>query len=438
MLIKNRHVREVLKGAHSAFLIKVVSAGITLLFYMYLGRTLGAESSGEFFLLLTILTIASVTARFGLDNTLLKLVAKYTLEKQWGLVFSAYSKAIKFVVIISIAISIIIYLAADTISTSLFSSSSMSSYIRIVAISVTPLAISVIHAQALQGLKRIVESTSILNLVIPLAALIGSMMAVNSYGLLGVVSAYSCSIYIACIVSLILWWKNVRGIECENIEISNSKILASCIPLFWVSVIQMVINWFSYLVLGIFSTGAEVGVFGIGVRIVTLFGFFLMAVNSISAPKIAAMYGKDSNTEIEKMCRSSSTLLLYVTLPFFIIVFFASDLVMSLFGDEFAGNALILQIFLFGQFVNLASGSVGVLLAMTGNEKAMRNNLLITMLICVASNLVLVPAYGLVGAAISFSLTMALQNVLLLVKAKRTIGIYTFPYLNPLMVFKID
>lgn len=437
MLIKNKHVREVAKGAYSSFLIKVFSAGITLLFYMYLGRTLGAESSGEFFLFLTVLTIASVVVRFGLENTILKLVAKYAPENNWGMVFSAYFRAMKYVVVISIVTSIIIYLAADVISMSLFSSYSMSSYIEIVAVSVAPLAISVVHAQALQGLKRIVDSTLILNLLIPLVALIGSMMVVNSYGLLGVVSAYSFSIYIVCIVSLILWWKNVHRIEHDDQEISNSELLASCVPLFWVSVIQMVINWFSYLVLGIFSTEADVGVFGIGVRVVTLFGFFLMAVNSISAPKIAAMHGKDNRVEIEKMCRSSSTLLLYVTLPLFVIVFFASNLVMSLFGEEFTGNNLVLQILLFGQFVNLVSGSVGVLLVMTGNEKIMRNNLIVTMFLCVASNLVLVPAYGLIGAAISFSLTMAFQNVFLVIKAKRAMNIYTLPYLNPLKVFKI-
>ena len=437
MLIKNIHVREVIKGAYSSFFIKVVSAGVTLLFYMYLGRTLGAESSGKFFLFLTILTIASVVVRFGLENTLLKLVSQCAPEKKWGIIFSAYSKAIKYVVVISIAVSSIIYLAAGDIAIWLFSSSNMSSYIEIVALTITPLAISVIHAQALQGLKRIVDSTLILNLLIPLVALVGSMMVANTYGLQGVVSVYSFSIYIVCIISLVLWWKNVHNFENDKQTIKNSELLDSCIPLFWVSVIQMVINWFSYLVLGIFSTEAEVGIFGVGVRIVTLFGFFLMAINSISAPKIAAMHTNGNRGEIEKMCRSSSTLLLYVTLPLFLIVFLASDLVMSLFGEEFTGNNLALQILLFGQFINLLSGSVGVLLIMTGNEKLMRNNLIITMILCVISNLVLVPVYGLIGAAISFSFTMALQNVFLVIKAKKSLNIFTLPYLNPLKVFKI-
>jgi len=72
LLIKNKHLVELVKGATSSFMVKVASAAVSLLFYLHLGRMLGADGAGIFFLTLTVLTIASVVARFGLENTLLR------------------------------------------------------------------------------------------------------------------------------------------------------------------------------------------------------------------------------------------------------------------------------------------------------------------------------------------------------------------------------
>lgn len=435
LLIKNNHLKEIVKGASSSFMVKVASAAISLIFYMYLGRVLGADGAGIFFLTLTIITIASVVARFGLENTLLKLVSKAVAKNKWGRVYSAYLKSFKLVLIVSILVSAAIYATSSYISMFMFSTSDKKLYIELAAISVTPLALSVLHAQAIQGLKKIFYSSAILNLLIPTIALVAALIVAENYGVFGVISSYVFAIYLVFIASILIWFNLIKNQNHDknrdSSKVSNEEIYTSCIPLFWVSILQMIINWFSYMVLGASATEADVGVFGMCVRVVTLFGFFLMAINSITAPKIAAMYKENSINEIEVMCRSSSTLLLYTTLPFFLITYVWADYILLLFGQEFTGNSLILRVLIVGQFVNIITGSVGILLVMTGHEKVMRNNLILTAVLCVVLNLAFIPTYGLLGAAISFSLSMAVQNVFMAYKAKTIVNIITMPYLNP-------
>lgn len=431
MLIKNNHLKEIVKGASSSFMVKVVSAVVSLIFYMYLGRVLGADGAGMFFLTLTIITIASVVARFGLENTLLKLVSRGVSQNKWGIVYTAYLKSFKLVLIVSILVSGVIYTASSEISMLVFSTNDKALYIELAAISVTPLALSGLHAQAIQALKKIFYSSIILNLLIPLIALAVAWIFVVDYGVLGAISSYVFAIFVVFLISILVWVNLIKNQKRDSSSVSNKEIYTSCIPLFWVSLLQMVINWFSYMALGVSASEADVGVFGMCIRVVTLFGFFLMAINSISAPKIAAMYKSNSINEIEVMCRSSSTLLLYSTLPLFIGVYMWADNILLLFGPEFSGNGLILRVLIVGQFVNIITGSVGILLAMTGHEKVMRNNLALTATLCVVLNVIFVPIYGLLGAAISFSLSMAAQNIFMAYKAKSIVNIITMPYLNP-------
>ena len=75
-------------------------------------------------------------------------------------------------------------------------------------------------------------------------------------------------------------------------------------------------------------------------------------------------------------------------------------------------GAELLQVLVLGQFVNAATGSVGFLLAMTGNERSMRKAMLIAGILAIFMSFLLVPLYGVMGAAISTALAVAFQNLL--------------------------
>lgn len=438
MRLANIHIIEVVKGASLSFIVKISAAFTSLLFYIYLGRTLGAELSGVFFLLLTILTIASVVVRFGLDNTLLMLIAKNESDGNWSFIISAYLKSVTIVLLLSSMVSTFTFLCSESISIWIFSSESYTIHIEFVALAIPPLALSVIHAHALQGLKMVFASTLILNMLVPFTALLVSILVGEKYGLIGFIVAYTIAAYSTVIVSIFFWWTKVGAFSLVGRGCSWTRLIEQSMPLFWVAIMQMLINWLSYLVLGAYANDSDVGIFGVAIRIATLFGFFLMAVNTISAPKIANLQARKETEQVEMLCRSSSTLLLLVTLPIFVIVFINSEYFLLLFGEDFVDGSSVLKILLLGQFVNLACGSVGVLLIMSGCEQVMRDSLFWVVLICVVLNFALVPLFGILGAAISFSLTMAFQNMLFVFKAREILKVNVLPYINPLRMIKND
>ena len=75
---------------------------------------------------------------------------------------------------------------------------------------------------------------------------------------------------------------------------------------------------------------------------------------------------------------------------------------MGLFGDEFLYGKWVLIFLCITQFITFCSGSVGPILQMTGNEKVFRNINIIATIINIFSNIILIPKYGINGAAISY------------------------------------
>ena len=82
-----------------------------------------------------------------------------------------------------------------------------------------------------------------------------------------------------------------------------------------------------------------------------------------------------------------------------------------------------------GQFVNVATGSVGYLLMMCGHEKLMRNNIAFAAFFNVVMNLILIPTLGINGAAISTATSLALMNLVSVVLVQRKLSIVTVPLL---------
>ena len=87
------HMDEILHGASTAFVLKGLAALLTLGVYVLLGRLLGPAESGLYFLALTLLTVAAILGRIGLDNTVLRFVAASAATGDWAAVKGVRRKA---------------------------------------------------------------------------------------------------------------------------------------------------------------------------------------------------------------------------------------------------------------------------------------------------------------------------------------------------------
>ena len=94
-----------------------------------------------------------------------------------------------------------------------------------------------------------------------------------------------------------------------------------------------------------------------------------------------------------------------------------------IFGAEFTTGRAALSILSAGQLINVAMGAVGLLLVMTGHERDAAKGIGIGALLNIILNALMIPRWGLEGAAIANAGSIIAWNVLLALWVYRRLGI---------------
>ncbi len=109
-------------------------------------------------------------------------------------------------------------------------------------------------------------------------------------------------------------------------------------------------------------------------------------------------------------------LTLFISFPSFVLGFF---------GNEFITGTSALVFLSISQFVNAISGSVGYILQMTGKENVFQYIVFAATLINITLNLLLIPHYGINGAAFASMISLAFWNLISIVYIKSFLNFIT-------------
>ena len=425
----DEHMREVLSGASIAFVMKAIGAGLGFGFNVLLARMLGADGAGVFFLALTVTSIAAVFGRIGLDNTLVRFTAGNAASGEWASVKGVYLRGMQLALAASCVAALAMFLGAPWLAEHVFANPALVAPMRWMALAVVPIALLVLHSEALKGLKRIFESSLVYEHGIELSvlSLLGLYFLAPKWGVNGAIWAFTLAAGLTLSTGVCLWWKAMTKLRNRRAVFPVRDLLQSSLPLFWVATMNLAMNWTSSLLLGVWCTNADVGVFNVALRTAQLTSFVLFAVNSIAAPKFAELYRQGNAKQLGSVARNSAKLMILVASPVLLLFICFPGLIMGLFGQEFADRSLVLTILAIGQFVNVATGSVGYLLMMSGNERLVRNNVVFIALLSITLNLILIPFAGVVGAAVATAVSLAAKNLIAVYLVKLRLRIQTIP-----------
>src|SRR5690606_14902262 len=95
--------------------------------------------------------------------------------------------------------------------------------------------------------------------------------------------------------------------------------------------------------------------------------------------------------------------------------------------DPFRTGYVALLILVFGQLINAGMGCVVVLLNMTGHERDTLNGVAVAAVANLLLNFLLIPRFGINGAAASTAVSLALWNILLARTVAKRLGLSSGP-----------
>lgn len=425
------HIFEVLSGAALAFVLRGFGAGLAFVLNVMIARLLGAEGAGLYFMALSVTMFLSVVARMGLDNTILRFISLNASRGDWGQVKGVQSLGWKLAGSASLGFALLCFLLAPQISIYVFNEPNLTDPLRWMSLGIFTFSVMSLMSESLKGLKRIQNSMMVSGVLYPAFALTLIWPLVALMGVAGASFSYVLSTGLAAVLGAVFWRKAISQHDSPSISFSRETLWASSRPLWVMTIVnRAIMPWAPLFLLGIWRSAEEVGIFGAALRVSMLVAFFLMAVNTVLAPKFAELYDKKEFEMLGKLVRRFALAITLATSPFLFILVFEGAWVMRLFGSEFSRGGNTLAILALGQAVNTLTGSVGYLLMMTGHEKDVRNSALFGGVLVIGLSIVLIPSMGIIGAAIASAFAICGSNIVSVYFVKRRLGVMAVPFLR--------
>ena len=410
--------------------VRIGGAGAAFLMNVVVARYLGASEAGYFFLATTVTTLLATVCRIGADVTVLRFVSIHSELGEWDKVHGLMRIIMRWTFIPVSIVTIIVCFFSKQIAISCFNKPEFQPALFWTALSMPFFAAYNIHAMALQGRKKVLLSVSNLRVLTPLFLI--TLIFIFSPHNSKLTSVYYL---IACVLNLIIgyyWWlKNVMPATSEK-NFDKKKLWQTCWPIWIIAIMNQTLVWGGQFVAGIFNSPAEVAQLAVARTTVSLITFILAAVNNVSAPRFAIMYNQGKMTELKNYARNTTRLMTIIALPITILMWIFPTQIMHLFGKDFSvGNAgLILGILAIGQFINVATGSVGYLLTMSGHEKQLKNVGIFSAILSIVLAFILNYYFGAVGSALSSAIAMASSNLMAVGLVKKKLGFNTMSILG--------
>lgn len=412
MIEKESNQKIILSEAFLSFSGMSLGSVFRYMFSIIMARFLGAQMLGLYSLGNAITRIAEILALLGLDNGVLRFVSRDTEDKV-NVDRSIYT-SLKIGLISSILIAVLLFLSAEKIVNEILNEDSfLITVIKVFAISLPFTVLTLISSFATQAFKILKYKIFVNQIVNPLTLLIAF---VTSYFLLGIELSILLPTVVSSIIGLMFILKfltNFSSISLSKIidTTVDKDILKFSVPLMFVSAIGIIMHWIDIIMLGILSNATEVGMYHPIERTAGLVRMILFAFAGIFAPIFSEHYFKKNKNGMKDSYQSSSKYILAFSLPIFIFLFIFSEPMLLVFGTEFQ-NYFALKVLLLGIFIQTIFGLGSSTLTMSGYTKFNLLNVSIALVLNIISNSILIPLYGLTGAALATSFALIVLSTL--------------------------
>jgi O-antigen/teichoic acid export membrane protein len=420
---------QLLRGVIGSVAVQIATIFLSLSLTVLLARTLGPRGYGIYAWVLALVSLIAIPAQFGLPNLVVRETAKAEVNEEWGLMRGLWFWANAIALSTSLGLAIVggvaIWLMIDQFS----SDQQVTLFLGLLLVPL--IALGNIRGAALRGLRKVVLGQlpeHILRpglLIVLIFAIVlilpsGEFLAPHAMGLHAISAAIAFGLG-----AWILWRVRPEPLNHQpKADFESWAWLAAIFPLALVSSMQLINKKTDILMLGLFATADDVGVYQVVVQVATAVAFGLGVVNIVIAPYFARLYEQRDMIRLQKLVTISARGTLIIALPVVLAFVLLGDHILRIvFGTEFTRGYVALAILTGGQLVNAAAGSVGFLLNMTGHERDTAVGLTVAAFSNVALNLALIPLFGMIGAAIATAMTLVIWNLILWYAVWRRLGI---------------
>lgn len=406
-----------------SFAGSAISAAMGLVLIVVLGRTLGDAGSGVVLQAIAAFTIALGIARLGMDSAALWLLPRLADSDPgairptcWYLLAVAAAGGVLGAVGLLATAHLLDGTAAGGITAQTLRA--IAPFLPAASVMLTALA-------ATRALGRITTYALIGNVALPTLrpALVLAVVLLGG-GAVAAGLAWSIPTLPAAAAAVVVLALQTRRTapSASFAEFRRSphpgRAARYAVPRVVSSSLEQLLVWAAVPMVGALAGAAAAGVYGSAARLVAAGMVIDTALRVVVSPMFSRFIHRGETSELEGLHRTATIWLVLFSAPVYLLLAVFSPVVLSLLGGEFTAGAPVLTIMCLAALTTFLAGNIHSVLLMSGRSGLAALNKAIAVSVNLALIVLLVPIWGITGAAIAWATACILDAVLAAVEVR--------------------
>ena len=433
----NKALHRIARGAGIVFVGTIISMLFGFFNKAIIARYFATAEYGVFNLALTVFSISLVIATLGFGSSLPREVAIYK-EKKPSQLWDLVSTAITILIFNGVLLALFLIIGANS-AAQIFHDVRLEEPLEIIAFALPFSALTAGIVAISRGFGRVREKVYFQNIFYPMAffvfILIGTLLG---FGFSYIFFAYT----VAQVLTLIFLLFDVIRIKLIKFKIVfipslGKELVIFSLPLMLTGILAFIMTRTDTLMLGYYLNSEIVGIYNAAAPLANMLPIFLNSTGFLYMPIASQLYAQEKLREMGRVYQILTKWVFLLTLPAFAVMFLFPEAVINFFfGTKYLGASKALQILALGFMFHTFLGLNGLSLTVIGEPKLnlIGNSLAATLNVIL--NILLIPAYGLEGAAVATAVSYFVANVFrtFWLYQKTKIHPFSWNYVKPLVI----
>jgi O-antigen/teichoic acid export membrane protein len=383
---------------------------------------LTTTTAGQFFSATAIFIVLQTVLSFGVGAGLVRFVPRLRALEREGDIPALLMVALVPVIVLAVAGSLGLWFASPLLAAHIGHDdpeAALSSF-RLLAVLFLPGCLELAVVEGTRAFGSVRSYVLVQQLALPAARplLVGISIAAGG-PLWVVVLAWVTPLVLALLVAgglvgkslrkmfgRVLAWptrsRSVRDVAIEYWRFTGARGLAS--------VMEILLTWLDVLLVAALVGAAQAAVYAAASRFITSGTLVLQALRLTIAGDVSAALARGDTLRVSQIYSVASQWVVVSSWPVYLLVAVFAPIVLRIFGSSYPSGAHALTVLCLAMLFNLATGNVGTVLLMGGRSTWVLLDKGASLAVNVVANLLLVPPFGITGAAVAWALSILLDS----------------------------
>lgn len=415
-LERDRLIRGIAKGAGVVLIGTFAGRIVGYLIRVFLARYFGQEVYGFVSTSMAIFTTISTVALLGIPNSLARQISFYKAKDQWHKISGSVGVGFFVTAAFGTFFALLFVIFAKPLAKHFFHTNDLVNYFIYFGLGLPFFLVLRIACNVFQGFQQMtayITFKDVFRQVLILLFLVA--MYLISFPVSHLALAYLLSFALSMVSAFIVIARRSPLWEYGfKLDFSIGKELFKFSwPLIFASIIMRLMHQTDTIMTGYFLNQQMVGIYNAGVPIGELLGVIYGSFTPALVPIMTDYYASQDQDKLQQTFNLSTKWIFLLTYPgFILLLIFPEFFITILFGTQYLAATNVLRLIAFGVFYSAMVGPTGNLLIVIGKTKLVLLDFTIAYIINISLNILLIPKYGLEGAATATAVSIFVHNTI--------------------------